>query len=162
MGYLYDKTMSIGTIEEFERSEYYTCINCAQSLRAPSRVSQSMSYADIRESVSVVSASHSVTAGTMHLSALQDCKFVFKVSFGGQKQFHRILCRSDDITALEKQIRLKLNVKPNVSIQLRYEDDDGDMAVLSNNECLMEAVAMAKRENWKRMVVTVELENKIR
>ncbi|CCI11794.1 unnamed protein product [Albugo candida] len=25
----------------------------------------------------------------------------------------------------------------------------------------MEAVAMAKRENWKRMVVKVELENKI-
>ncbi|CCI11698.1 unnamed protein product [Albugo candida] len=81
MGYLYDKTMSIGTIEEFERSEYHTCINGAQSLRAPSRVSQSMSYADIGESVSVVSASHSVTAGTMHLSALQDSKFVFKVTF---------------------------------------------------------------------------------
>ncbi|KAL0583084.1 hypothetical protein ABG067_006938 [Albugo candida] len=160
MGCVYDETMSIGTIEEFEQSEYRSCINGGPSLRAPSRVSQSMSYADLGESVSVVSASHSVTAGTMHWSALQDSKFVFKVTFVGSKQFHRILCRSDDITALEKQIRLKLNVKPNVSIQLRYEDDDGDMAVLSNNESLMEAVAMAKRENWKRIVVTVELENK--
>nr|CCA17136.1 myosin 29 putative [Albugo laibachii Nc14] len=163
VGYVNDETMSIGTIEEFERSEYRASIQGGQGLRPATRVSQSMSYGDLGESVSVFSASHSVNGGTMHMSALQDNRFVFKVSFGEQKQFHRILCRSDDISALEKQARLKLNIQSKVDIQLRYEDDDGDMAVLSNNESLMEAVSMAKRANWKRIVVIVDvLENDAR
>ncbi|DAZ92418.1 TPA: hypothetical protein N0F65_000202 [Lagenidium giganteum] len=162
-----DDTHSVGTIEEFERSEYHRPMPPQPlplgglGMGGPpgplSRFSSSAAaYSELGESVSVVSAAQTTTTSVM-MHNMPDESFIFKVSDRAQGHYHRIMCRCDNLQALLEQVRIKMNLDSTDNLRLKYEDDDGDLAVLTSNESLMEAVAMAKRAGWKRIVLLVDV-----
>lgn len=162
-----DETNSVGTIEEFERSEYRgssSSVNMGGFGGAGipgGRYSPAMAaaYSELGESVSVISAAQTTTTSVM-MHNMTDESYIFKVSDRVQGHYHRIMCRYDSITVLFDQVRAKMNVDPQDEIRLKYEDDDGDLAVLTTDESLMEAVNMAKRAGWKRIVLLVDVVKK--
>ncbi|GAB9472769.1 Myosin-i heavy chain [Globisporangium polare] len=147
-----DETNSVGTIEDFERSEFR---GSAMGMRGGG-FSAAAAYAELGESVSVISAAHTTATSAMAQNMADDT-FIFKVSDRTQGHYHRIMCRYDSITVLFDQVRTKMGVEGADEIRLKYEDDDGDMAVLTTDESLIEAVSMAKRAGWKRIVLLVDL-----
>jgi cobalamin biosynthesis Mg chelatase CobN len=147
-----DETNSVGTIEDFERSEYR---GSSMGMRAGGYASAA-AYAELGESVSVISATHTTATSAMAQNMTDDT-FIFKVSDRTQGHYHRILCRYDSITVLFEQVRAKMSVEAADEIRLKYEDDDGDLAVLTSDESLVEAVSMAKRAGWKRIVLLVDV-----
>ncbi|TMW67661.1 hypothetical protein Poli38472_011281 [Pythium oligandrum] len=158
-GYDMDDTASVGTIEDFERSEYRGSIAAPMardSFAMSSRFTNAAAYAELGESASVISATPTTTTSIMMRGAGDDV-FVFKVSDKAQGHYHRIMCRYDTITVLFEQVRAKVNAGPDDEVRLKYEDDDGDLAVLTSDESLIEAVDMAKRAGWKRIMLLVDV-----
>lgn len=147
-----DETNSVGTIEDFERSEYR---GSTIGLRGGS-YNTAAAYAELGESVSVISATHTTATSAM-AQQLTDDTFIFKVSDRTQGHYHRIMCRYDSIAVLFEQVRAKMSVDATDEIRLKYEDDDGDLAVLTSDESLIEAVNMAKRAGWKRIMLLVDV-----
>lgn len=130
-----DETTSIGTIEDFERS-----------YRASNDI-------EVGESASVVSGAQTATT----LSAFGGSgKFLFKVK-DRQGHIHRIRSRYDKLQHLVKEVRSKMSLSPNAHVRLKYEDDDGDVIVITTDESLMEAITMAKNAGWKRLVLIVDV-----
>lgn len=162
-GGLNDDARSVGTIEEFERDEY----NGNGSMSTPTasavglgtgRYSNSLgAYAELGESVSVVSGANTATTSTVMPKNLDENMFVFKVSDGASGHFHRIMCRFNAIGPLLEQIRFKMGLDDTEAVRLKYEDDDGDLALLTSDESLVEAVHMAQRAGWKRLVLVVDV-----
>uniref|UniRef100_K3WV91 Uncharacterized protein n=1 Tax=Globisporangium ultimum (strain ATCC 200006 / CBS 805.95 / DAOM BR144) TaxID=431595 RepID=K3WV91_GLOUD len=148
-----DETNSVGTIEDFERSEYR---GNNMGMRAGG-YNAAAAYAELGESVSVISAAHTTATSAMFAQQLTDDTFIFKVSDRTQGHYHRIMCRYDSIAGLFEQVRAKMGVEATDEIRLKYEDDDGDLAVLTSDESLIEAVNMAKRAGWKRIMLLVDV-----
>ncbi|KAL4147379.1 hypothetical protein PRNP1_011135 [Phytophthora ramorum] len=162
-GGLNDDVRSVGTIEEFERDEYNadsvsTPTASAVGLNGAGRYSNSLgAYAELGESVSVVSGANTATTSVMMKNITDENTFVFKVSDGPQGHFHRIMCRFNSMGPLLEQIRFKMGLDDNEALRLRYEDDEGDMALLTSDESLVEAVHMAQRAGWKRLVLELDV-----
>ncbi|KAF0720636.1 Aste57867_150 [Aphanomyces stellatus] len=136
-----DDTCSVGTIEDFERTESRHDI--------PVNAMQARLYSELDDSVSIISASQSTSisvAGT----------FLFKVK-DKQGHVHRIRCRYESLKVLQGEVRAKMNLTPNADILLKYEDDEGDVAVVSSDSSLMEAVHMASESKWKSLVLLVDV-----
>ncbi|GLE01600.1 hypothetical protein PINS_up010430 [Pythium insidiosum] len=160
-GTLYDadEVASVGTIEEFERSEFRSSLAVPlnrDTIGMAQRLSAANAYAELGESASVISAAPTTTTSIMMQNAGEDA-FVFKVSDKAHGHYHRIMCRYDSIAVLLEQVRSKVNAGPDDEIRLKYEDDDGDLAVLTTDESLMEAVNMAKRAGWKKIMLLVDV-----
>ncbi|CEG45326.1 myosin 29 [Plasmopara halstedii] len=165
-GEVNDDVRSIGTIEEFERDEF----NGNGSVSTPTasavglgagRYSNSLgAYAELGESVSVVSGANTAATSNLMQKTMDENMFVFKVSDGSQGHFHRIMCRFTSMGPLLEQIRFKMGMDDNEALRLKYEDDEGDLAVLTSDESLVEAVHMAQRAGWKRLVLVVDVVNR--
>ncbi|ETL89032.1 hypothetical protein L917_11962 [Phytophthora nicotianae] len=163
-GGMNDDARSVGTIEEFERDEYNaggsvsTPTASAVGLNGAGRYSNSLgAYAELGESVSVVSGANTATTSVLMQKNMDDNTFVFKVSDGAQGHFHRIMCRFNSMGPLLEQIRFKMGMDDNEALRLKYEDDEGDLALLTSDESLVEAVHMAQRAGWKRLVLVVDV-----
>ncbi|KAK1940599.1 Myosin-6 [Phytophthora citrophthora] len=163
-GGLNDDARSVGTIEEFERDEYNaggstsTPTASAVGLNGAGRYSNSLgAYAELGESVSVVSGANTTTTSVLMQKNMDENTFVFKVSDGAQGHFHRIMCRFNSMGPLLEQIRFKMGLDDNEALRLKYEDDEGDLALLTSDESLVEAVHMAQRAGWKRLVCVVDV-----
>nr|CCA16800.1 myosinlike protein putative [Albugo laibachii Nc14] len=135
-GYHSDDDMSMGTIDEFlnEANDQASATprrrKACSSLRSDSCTSQ--------------------------LSSRSRETFVFKISDQLHNHYHRIRSRFDQLELLEKQIRGKIRLNDNTQLRMRYEDDDGDLIILNSDESLMEAVDMAKRASWRRLMILVD------
>ncbi|KAJ0396718.1 hypothetical protein P43SY_003719 [Pythium insidiosum] len=154
-----DEVASVGTIEEFERSEFRSSLAVPlnrDTIGMAQRLSAANAYAELGESASVISAAPTTTTSIMMQNAGED-SFVFKVSDKAHGHYHRIMCRYDSIAVLLEQVRSKVNATSEDEIRLKYEDDDGDLAVLTTDESLMEAVNMAKRAGWKKIMLLVDV-----
>lgn len=162
-----DDAHSVGTIEEFERSEFRSVSNPSAvgmgggggggGSAVGGRYSASASaYAELGESVSVISAAQTTSTSVMMRQMTEEA-FIFKVSDRAQGHYHRIMCRYDSIAVLFDQVRSKMAVAPGDEVRVKYEDDDGDLALLTSDESLIEAVTMAKRAGWKRLVLLVDV-----
>ncbi|KAG9406978.1 cytochrome c oxidase subunit 1 [Aphanomyces cochlioides] len=137
----FDDTASVGTIEDFERTE--------SRHELPETTAQHNMFTDLGDSVSVISASPSTAisvAGT----------FLFKVK-DHKGHVHRIRSRYDSLKVLQDEVRAKMNLSRDVEILLKYEDDEGDVAVVSSDTSLMEAVHMASESKWKRLMLVVDV-----
>ncbi|CAI5713112.1 unnamed protein product [Peronospora destructor] len=163
-GGINDDVRSVGTIEEFERDEY----NAVDGASTPTasgvgtngagRYSNSLgAYAELGESVSVVSGANTTATSVLMQKLSEENKFVFKVSDGRQGHFHRIMCKFDSMGPLLEQIRFKMGLDENEALRLKCEDDEGDLALLTSDESLVEAVNMAQRAGWKRLVLVVDV-----
>ncbi|CAI5708000.1 hypothetical protein KXD40_004996 [Peronospora effusa] len=163
-GGINDDVRSVGTIEEFERDEY----NAVDGASTPTasgvgtngagRYSNSLgAYAELGESVSVVSGANTTTTSVLMQKLSEENMFVFKVSDGRQGHFHRIMCKFDSMGPLLEQIRFKMGLDENEALRLKCEDDEGDLALLTSDESLVEAVNMAQRAGWKRLVLEVDV-----
>ncbi|CAI5717080.1 unnamed protein product [Hyaloperonospora brassicae] len=159
-----DDARSVGTIEEFERDEF----NARGSISTPTasavgtngagRYSNSLgAYAELGESVSVVSGANTTTTSVLMQKSTDENTFVFKISDGPQGHFHRIMCQFQSIGPLLDQIRFKMGLDNNEALRLKYKDDEGDLALLTSDESLVEAVHMAQRVGWKRLVMEVDV-----
>ncbi|OWZ22450.1 Myosin [Phytophthora megakarya] len=162
-GGMNDDARSVGTIEEFERDEYNagdsvsTPTASAVGLNGAGRYSNSLgAYAELGESVSVVSGANTATTSVM-MQKVTDDTFVFKVSDGAHGHFHRIMCRFNTMGPILEQIRFKMGLDDNDALRVKYEDDEGDLALLTSDESLVEAVHMAQRAGWKRLVLVVDV-----
>ncbi|RHZ24368.1 hypothetical protein DYB37_002234 [Aphanomyces astaci] len=138
-----DDTCSVGTIEDFERTEgrlhhHHNDIS----------VNAISMYSELGDSVSVISHSTSAVsvAGT----------FLFKVK-DSQGHVHRIRCRTESLKVLQDEVRAKMNLAGDADILLKYEDDEGDLAVVSSDSSLMEAVHMASESKWKSLTLVVDV-----
>ncbi|RQM10933.1 hypothetical protein B5M09_002481 [Aphanomyces astaci] len=138
-----DDTCSVGTIEDFERTEgrlhhHHNDIS----------VNAISMYSELGDSVSVISHSTSAVsvAGT----------FLFKVK-DSQGHVHRIRCRTESLKVLQDEVRAKMNLAGDANILLKYEDDEGDLAVVSSDSSLMEAVHMASESKWKSLTLVVDV-----
>ncbi|KAG6596139.1 myosin-like protein [Phytophthora cinnamomi] len=159
-GGMNDDARSVGTIEEFERDEYNASTPTASAvgMNGAGRYSNSLgAYAELGESVSVVSGANTATTSVMMQKVTDENTFVFKVSDGPQGHFHRIMCRFNTMGPLLEQIRFKMGLDDNEALRLKYEDDEGDLALLTSDESLVEAVHMAQRAGWKRLVLVVDV-----
>ncbi|RLN58285.1 hypothetical protein BBP00_00007077 [Phytophthora kernoviae] len=161
-GGMNDDARSVGTIEEFERDEYNASVGTptasAVGINGAGRYSNSLgAYAELGESVSVVSGANTATTSVMMQSMTDENTFVFKVSDGPQGHFHRIMCRFDSMGPLLEQIRFKMGLGGTEALRIKYEDDEGDLALLTSDESLVEAVHMARRAGWKRLVLVVDV-----
>ncbi|TDH72005.1 hypothetical protein CCR75_001030 [Bremia lactucae] len=152
---------SVGTIEEFERDEYHvndsmsTPTASAVGLNPTRHYSNSLgAYAELGESVSVVSGANT-TPSALIATTLDDHVFVFKVSDAIQEHFYRIVCPFHALQGLVEHICFQMKIPEHDQVQLKYKDDEGDWAVLTSDESLVEAVQMAQRFGWKRLVVVV-------
>ncbi|CAH0479126.1 unnamed protein product [Peronospora belbahrii] len=159
-----DDARSVGTIEEFERGEYNAGDNAstptasAVGLNGAGRYSNSLgAYAELGESVSVVSGANTTATSVLMQKVSDENMFIFKVSGGPQGHFHRIMCNFNSMGPLLEQIRFKMGLDDNEALRLTYEDDEGDLALLTSDESLIEAVHMAQRAGWKRLVLVVDV-----
>uniref|UniRef100_M4BF33 Uncharacterized protein n=1 Tax=Hyaloperonospora arabidopsidis (strain Emoy2) TaxID=559515 RepID=M4BF33_HYAAE len=159
-----DDARSVGTIEEFERDEFNaggsvsTPTASAVGVNGAGRYSNSLgAYAELGESVSVVSGANTTTTSVLMQKATDENTFVFKISDGSQGHFHRIMCQFNSIGPLLDQIRFKMGLDNNEALRLKYKDDEGDLALLTSDESLVEAVHMAQRAGWKRLVMEVDV-----
>ncbi|CAH0487266.1 unnamed protein product [Peronospora farinosa] len=50
-----------------------------------------------------------------------------------------------------------MGLDENEALRLKCEDDEGDLALLTSDESLVEAVNMAQRAGWKRLVLEVDV-----
>ncbi|RLN98143.1 hypothetical protein BBJ28_00002449 [Nothophytophthora sp. Chile5] len=162
-GQVNDDVRSVGTIEEFERTEYHagsvsTPTASAVGANGGGRYSNSLgAYAELGESVSVVSGANTATTSVMMQNMNDESTFIFKVSDGPQGHFHRIMCKYDTMGPLLEQVRAKMGFSGLDALRVKYEDDDGDLALLTSDESLVEAVHMAQRAGWKRLVLIVDV-----
>ncbi|KAE8889740.1 Myosin-I heavy chain [Phytophthora fragariae] len=159
-GGINEDARSVGTIEEFERDEYNASTPTASAvgINGVGRYSNSLgAYAELGESVSVVSGANTATTSVLMQKVTDENTFVFKVSDGPQGHFHRIMCRFNTMGPLLEQIRFKMGLDDNEALRLKYEDDEGDLALLTSDESLVEAVHMAQRAGWKRLVLVVDV-----
>ncbi|KAE9037812.1 hypothetical protein PR003_g6835 [Phytophthora rubi] len=159
-GGINEDARSVGTIEEFERDEYNASTPTASAvgINGAGRYSNSLgAYAELGESVSVVSGANTATTSVLMQKVTDENTFVFKVSDGPQGHFHRIMCRFNTMGPLLEQIRFKMGLDDNEALRLKYEDDEGDLALLTSDESLVEAVHMAQRAGWKRLVLVVDV-----
>lgn len=139
-GYHSDDNMSMGTIDEFLQE-------------ANDHGSVSPRRRKACSSIPTESCSSQLTSRSRET-------FVFKISDQLHKHYHRIRCRFDQIGFLETQIRSKISLDDDIPLRMRYEDDDGDLIILSSDESLMEAVDMAKRASWRRLMILVDTSDK--
>ncbi|ETV99940.1 hypothetical protein H310_07960 [Aphanomyces invadans] len=138
-----DDNCSVGTIEDFERTE-----SRHHDIAANNAMQASM-YSELGDSVSVISASQSTAisvAGT----------FLFKVK-DNMGHVHRIRCRTESLRTLQDEVRAKMNLPSDAQVRLKYEDDEGDLAVVSSDSSLMEAVHMASESKWKSLTLVVDV-----
>ncbi|KAI8618951.1 hypothetical protein BC830DRAFT_1106457 [Chytriomyces sp. MP71] len=87
---------------------------------------------------------------------LDPSQFGFKLRDKRSGKVHRFTSSSSQIAEVLAAVRTKLGgVAPGT---VSYEDDDGDAVLLGSNADLEEAVGMARRHGWERLVLQVREE----
>jgi CBS domain-containing protein len=144
-----DGTCSVGTIEDFERSEMNNIPESKMKIQKSNSI-----YSELGDSVSVVSADHNTTISSM---TGRSSSFLFKVKDPQSGHVHRIRSSVDSLEALQFEIRQKMNLSSQTKLLLKYEDDEGDIAVISSDTSMMEAVNMAQELKWKSLMLVVDI-----
>ncbi|KDO28056.1 hypothetical protein SPRG_20216 [Saprolegnia parasitica CBS 223.65] len=139
----FDDTCSVGTIEDFERTE-------AMAPTMPAVTMAMTAYSELGDSVSVISADQTSISTNMAGT------FLFKVK-DHMGHVHRIRSRPDSLEMLKGEVRSKMTLLPSTNIRLKYEDDEGDLAVVSSDASLMDAVHMAQESKWKSLLLVVDV-----
>ncbi|KAJ3207126.1 hypothetical protein HDU82_004053 [Entophlyctis luteolus] len=84
-------------------------------------------------------------------------QFGYKLRDMRTSKIHRFTSSASNVTEVYAAIRAKIGGAPGM---VSYEDDDKDLVLLGSNADLEEAVAMARKFGWERLVLSVgEAEN---
>ncbi|OQS05565.1 myosin [Thraustotheca clavata] len=141
----YDETCSVGTIEDFERTEGGAINPTTIAVHNP----LANAYSEIGDSVSVISGDQT------QVSTLSG-QYLFKIK-DSMGHTHRIRIRPDSLEILKSEIRSKMGLPPSTNIRLKYEDDEGDIAVISSDSSLIDAVHMAQDSKMKSLGLVVDV-----
>ncbi|KAJ3052419.1 hypothetical protein HK097_006292 [Rhizophlyctis rosea] len=95
-------------------------------------------------------------SGPSLYSRLDEGNYAFKLKDTRNNKVFRFSSRPDSITALFDQVRQKTGVAlADEEIRVSYVDDEGDVVHLSADRDLEEAVSMARRAGWSRLMLYV-------
>ncbi|KAJ3122116.1 hypothetical protein HK100_012125 [Physocladia obscura] len=89
---------------------------------------------------------------TIFSQPLDTTQFGFKLRDNRSGKIHRFTSSSTDVNEVYGAIRAKIGNTPAV---VSYEDDDKDLVLLGSNADLEEAVGMARRLGWERLILHV-------
>ncbi|KAJ3280866.1 hypothetical protein HK104_000355 [Borealophlyctis nickersoniae] len=94
--------------------------------------------------------------GTQSMYSRPDeSSYAFKLKDTKSGKVYRFSSRTDSISALFEQVMQKTGLADGKELRVSYVDDEGDVVHLSSDKDLEEAVSMARRANWTRLMLYV-------
>ncbi|KAJ3135982.1 hypothetical protein HK100_002113 [Physocladia obscura] len=117
----------------------------------PQFVTHSQTSAQFSQPQRIESA-NSPPPSTVFSQPLDTSQFGFKLRDNRSGKIHRFTSSSTDVNEVYGAIRAKIGTAPGV---VSYEDDDKDLVLLGSNADLEEAVGMARRLGWERLILHV-------
>ncbi|KAJ3229250.1 hypothetical protein HDU81_005515 [Chytriomyces hyalinus] len=96
-------------------------------------------------------APSTILSGGPHLDASQ---FGYKLRDKRSGKVHRFTSSSSQISDIYSTIRIKTGSGGSAMV-VSYEDEDGDLVLLGSNADVEEAVGMARRFGWERLILHV-------
>ena len=92
---------------------------------------------------------------------IQSLKKCAKTNFYHVESFsniHRACCECE-LTTLVDSVMSKLDISDSSKMKLAFVDNDGDIVVLSSDECFIDAVEVARRSKSESLKASIELES---